>query len=215
MCSPSLAILTPSRGLVFARGLRAVVEDLEVSPFARWRLFLTHDLTMPACRLDLVEQLEAHEARTGRRFSHVLWWDDDQVPEPGPLARLHVALADAAPQAVLATGQTWLCRTRDDRRSLAVTSTYEEDGRTWLRACGLFYALCLREALEVVPPASVMTREMGEDWQWTQALVAARRRLALVPDVLVGHLRLDGFEAKGESPASGWNRTYSVVIEEQ
>jgi len=215
MCPPSLAILSPSRGLVFARALRAVLDDLEASPFDPWRLFVTHDLTMPACRLDLVEQMLAHETDGGHRFSHVLWWDDDQVPEPGTLTRLHAALEAAGPATVLATGQTWLCRTRDDQRCLAVTSTWEEDGRTWLRACGLFYALCRREALDVVPPASVMTREMGEDWQWTQALVAARRRLVLVPGVLVGHLRLDRFEPKGDSPASGWNRPYSVAIEEQ
>lgn len=71
---PKIAILTPTRGLVFSQMVVSVLREMSISnQYPAW--FMTDNLPIPKCRNALVEDALAHK----EKFSHFLMVDDDVI----------------------------------------------------------------------------------------------------------------------------------------
>ena len=80
--SPILAVLIPTRGLIFTKAVAALDRELVRIPHVR---YYTTDLPLPDCRNELVERA----LDSGVGFTHLLMVDDDViVPEGGVQAML-------------------------------------------------------------------------------------------------------------------------------
>lgn len=73
---PLIAVLIPTRGLVFTKTIAALDSEMFKHPHVR---FYTTDLPIPDCRNELVQRA----LDSGIEFTHLLMVDDDVIIPPG------------------------------------------------------------------------------------------------------------------------------------
>ncbi len=199
-----VALLCPTRGVVLARAMAAVlrdVDDARAATGARVEWLVVDGLPMPACRHEAIRRMRQEERETGAPFDYVLWWDDDQAPPVGTLRRYLQVMAEADTRAGMVTAQTYVRRGPTDERLAAVTPLKPSTADVqYARGAGLFYALMRRDVLDQIDVESTMRSSFGEDWEYTTAMVSRGRRILFLPRIEVAHLRVRTWHDRG----AGW-----------
>jgi len=177
----SVAVVTPSRGLVHSRTIEAVMDNIaEVPNYLEW--VLTHDLPIPDCD----ERVAELGLATGADF---LWFiEEDVIPPAGALASSFRLLDQgfdvaAVDYPVGDPKDGWGCLVRDGAGEIL-----------W---CGLGATLISRKVFEALPRPWFTTDQTfvrsGSDWLPRPNPQAAEHRYGLQDIAFCFALRAAGF----------------------